>query len=314
MRVTIDKQVPVAGGMGGGSADAAAVLRMARLVALVGADAVAELAASLGADVPSQLEPGLALGTGAGDVVKRLAQLAVHAYVIVPLPHFLSAAEVYREADRLGLPRSASEFGALSAELSEAVVPGAVLPGGLVVNDLAPAAISLCPAIAEALEAVRSAGADVAFVSGSGPTVAGLFWGPDGRRRAGAVASELARRYPGAMLGGARRGGVRGPGAYVTGTWPITAVRHNSTTSVSNQSITYLVAAGLGVLGVLTYSAARRRPRGLGLPARVRASRRLRAVGVRPGRARGGRRVGRRRGRGRVAQGVLNRTGTRPLG
>ena len=58
MRVTIRKRIPVAGGMGGGSADAAAFLRMAESVASVRASAVAELAAELGADVPSQLEPG----------------------------------------------------------------------------------------------------------------------------------------------------------------------------------------------------------------------------------------------------------------
>ena len=67
--------------------------------------AVAELAAELGADVPSQLDPGLAVGTGAGELVQRRAPLAPHAYLIVPLPHFLSAGEVYREADRLELPR-----------------------------------------------------------------------------------------------------------------------------------------------------------------------------------------------------------------
>ncbi len=198
VRVTIHKRVPVAGGMGGGSADAAAFLRMAPAVAVTPSAAVGDLAASLGADVPSQLEPGLALGTGAGEVVERLAPLAAHAYVIVPLPYSLSAAEVYREADRMGLPRSVAEFEAASVELESAANPGAVLPAGLVVNDLEAAAISLCPAIEDALEEARESGADHALVSGSGPTVAGLFWGPDAEARADAIAPGLARRYPGA--------------------------------------------------------------------------------------------------------------------
>jgi 4-diphosphocytidyl-2-C-methyl-D-erythritol kinase len=116
LRVAIDKRIPVAGGMGGGSADAAAVLRLA---AAVGPDpglsaiAVGELACALGADVPSQLTPGLSLGTGAGDVVEILGDpLAPHAFVIVPQDFGLSTADVYREADRLGLPRDA---GALAA-------------------------------------------------------------------------------------------------------------------------------------------------------------------------------------------------------
>lgn len=199
VRVTIRKRVPVAGGMGGGSADAAAFLRAAGSVASVrgGAAAVAELAAELGADVPSQLEPGLVIGTGAGDVVQRRAPLAAHAYVIVPLPHLLSAADVYREADRLGSPRDVGSFADAADELASAVGPGVVLPRTLVVNDLAPAAVSLCPPIEGALSAVVQAGADHALVSGSGPTVAGLFWGEDALDRAGAAASALASRYPG---------------------------------------------------------------------------------------------------------------------
>jgi 4-diphosphocytidyl-2-C-methyl-D-erythritol kinase len=198
VRVTILKRVPVAGGMGGGSADAAAFLRVAGLVASVGSGAVAELAAELGADVPSQLDPGLVAGTGAGEVVQRLAPLALHAYVIVRLRHFLSAADVYREADRLGLPRDAGSFARASDALAFAVATGAVLPERLIVNDLAPAAISRCPAIEEALEAVGEAGADQALVSGSGPTVVGLIWGEHALGRAGAAASALASRYPGA--------------------------------------------------------------------------------------------------------------------
>ena len=76
VQVTIRKQIPVAAGMGGGSADAAAVLRMAARLARIDDSALAELAAELGSDVPSQLTPGLVLGTGAGDEVEPRAPLA----------------------------------------------------------------------------------------------------------------------------------------------------------------------------------------------------------------------------------------------
>ena len=150
-----------------------------------------QLAASLGADVPSQLVPGVALGTGAGDVVERRAPLPSHALVIVPQPFALSTADVYREADRLGLPRD---------ELDLAQRRRAVRAGGMpeLVNDLEPAALSLRPEIGRALQAVREAGADHAMVSGSGPTVFGLIGGSGAPAMAADVAARLAGRYPGA--------------------------------------------------------------------------------------------------------------------
>jgi 4-diphosphocytidyl-2-C-methyl-D-erythritol kinase len=78
-------------------------------------------------------------------------------------------------------------------------VAGARLPERLLVNDLEAAAISLCPAIAPALDAVGEAGAEHAFVSGSGPTVAGLFWGEDGPQTAAAAAATLRERFPDAI-------------------------------------------------------------------------------------------------------------------
>jgi 4-diphosphocytidyl-2-C-methyl-D-erythritol kinase len=191
VRVTIDKRIPIAAGMGGGSADAAAMLRLARSLAPVPAGVAAELAAALGADVPSQLRPGLCLGTGAGEVVEHRDPLPEHAFVIVPQNFGLSTPAVYREADRLGLPRSASD---LAHRLR------AVRAGGMpeLVNDLEPASLSLRPQIGRALEAVREAGAEHAMVSGSGPTVFGLYTGADALARAQAAAFALADRYPGA--------------------------------------------------------------------------------------------------------------------
>jgi 4-diphosphocytidyl-2-C-methyl-D-erythritol kinase len=194
--VEIDKRVPVAGGMAGGSADAAAVLRSALMLAEPAPGVVAEIATSLGSDVPSQLAPGLLRGTGAGDLVEALEPLAAHAFVVVPLPFALSSADVYSEADRLGLPRDAGDLDARAQALAGAIAPGARLPDELLVNDLQQAAIALCPAVGEALSDVRAAGAETAFVSGSGPTVVGLFWGAEADQSAAAAALELSARYP----------------------------------------------------------------------------------------------------------------------
>jgi 4-diphosphocytidyl-2-C-methyl-D-erythritol kinase len=198
VRIEIRKRIPVAAGMGGGSADAAAALRMAAELAPRGSQAAASLAASLGADVPGQLAPGLVLGTGAGELVEPVQPLMPHAFAILPHGAPLSTADVYREADRLALPRSAEELGAARERLRAALGPGALLPGDLIVNDLQAAAVSLCPSIAPALDAARAAGADHAIVSGSGPTVAGLFWGPDAPDRAAAACEALSSRFPGA--------------------------------------------------------------------------------------------------------------------
>lgn len=176
VRIEIVKRVPVAAGMGGGSADAAATLRLAQELAPV--PDVVRLATELGSDVPSQLEPGLVLGTGAGEIVAAREPLPEHAFVIVPSPHGLATADVYAEADRLELQRSPEDLARAARELP-------------FVNDLEPAAISLCPPIADSLAAVRSTGADHVLVTGSGPTVFGLFWGPDASQRADAAATEV---------------------------------------------------------------------------------------------------------------------------
>jgi 4-diphosphocytidyl-2-C-methyl-D-erythritol kinase len=200
VEIEIAKRIPVAAGMGGGSADAAAALRMAQQFHPLPADAPAEIAAALGADVPGLLASGLALATGAGEQVEQCAPLAQHAFVIVPLPTALATAAVYAEADRLGLPRGGENLRGRHRELSRLLRPGARLPAAVIVNDLEPAAVSLCPQIAAALEAVRASGADHALVSGSGPTVAGLYWGPDAPARSAAAAAELADSFPGATV------------------------------------------------------------------------------------------------------------------
>jgi 4-diphosphocytidyl-2-C-methyl-D-erythritol kinase len=198
VRIEIDKRIPVAAGLGGGSADAAAALRLAQALSPSHApsfDVIAHISRELGADVPSQLRPGLSLGTGAGEEVDRLQPLARHAVVIVPQPFPLSTADVYREADRLELPRAPEELANLRRSVAAAAVPGAVLPDELLVNDLGPAAISLAPSVEEALRDVRQAGSDHALVCGSGPTVMGIYWGEQAERRAAEGAERLRSTY-----------------------------------------------------------------------------------------------------------------------
>jgi 4-diphosphocytidyl-2-C-methyl-D-erythritol kinase len=212
VRVHVRKRVPVAAGMGGGSADAAATLRLAARAAPVARSALAAIAAGLGADVPSQLDPGPSLGTGAGEIVEPVARLPDHAVLVLPQPFPLSTADVYREADRLGLGRAAPRLASLRAELEDAVIARdrepALLPERLIVNDLETASLSLCPEIADVLARARGAGADQAIVCGSGPTVIGLFWGRHGLAKAGAAAERLRAWFPGAVAADVVRRGV----------------------------------------------------------------------------------------------------------
>ena len=173
LRIEIEKRTPVAAGLGGGSADAAAVLRLAAGEV----DDLLGLAAELGADVPSQLRPSLALVRGAGELVEPLPAPAPHAAILLPDGGGLSTAAVFAEADRLAVGRSAEELDDLAVRLREAAGAGAspLAYPELLVNDLEAPARSLRPAIGAALEALRGAGAPVALLSGSGPTAVGLF-------------------------------------------------------------------------------------------------------------------------------------------
>ncbi len=196
LHVEVAKHIPVAGGMGGGSADAAAVLRLANELRAVPRHTIAEVAAELGADVPSQLQPGLALGTGAGERVQPHQPLAPHAFVVVRQRYRLATRRVYAEADRLELAHDRAGLQEKLDQLRTALSPRARLPSGLVVNELEPAALSLLPQIGDSLAAVRDAGADHALVSGSGPTVFGLFWGEDAMRRAARSQAGLRDHFP----------------------------------------------------------------------------------------------------------------------
>ena len=197
LRVEVTKRVPIAAGLGGGSADAAAVLRLARGEL----DGIRALAASVGADVPSQIQPRPCLVSGAGEVVEPIEPPADHGVVLIPQTAGLTTPDVYAEADRLGANRGEAELEVLRRELRDAVTDGAsplTYPAQLV-NDLEPAAISLRPEIENPLAALREAGAAHAMVTGSGPTAFGLFEDRAGAERAAAT---LVERFPTAIATG----------------------------------------------------------------------------------------------------------------
>jgi 4-diphosphocytidyl-2-C-methyl-D-erythritol kinase len=172
LAITIDKRIPVAAGLGGGSADAAAVLRAANQLvgAPLDADALRAVGARIGADVPSQVDPRHALVTGAGEGVEPLA-LPPMALVLLPQDEGLSTADVYRAADRIGSTRERLDPDRLR-ELAGA--PLADLAAALE-NDLEAAALDLRPGLADELRALTGAGALAARVTGSGPTTFGVF-------------------------------------------------------------------------------------------------------------------------------------------
>lgn len=188
IRIEVEKVIPLAAGLGGGSADAAAVLRLAR--GALPPERVAELARSLGADVSSQLDPRFCLVTGAGEEVEPLPRPHPFAAVLIPDPEGLPTAAVYAEADRLGTTRSREELVAVRARVAAAARAGAhpLEYAPLLVNDLAPAALSLRPSIGIALGLLTEIGAPVALVTGSGPTAVGIFADRDA---AVAAAAEL---------------------------------------------------------------------------------------------------------------------------
>ena len=194
LRIEVTKRVPVAAGLGGGSADAAAVLRLAR----GRVEGLRAIAAAIGADVPSQLQPRACLVAGAGEVIEPALPPADHGVVLIPQPVGLATAEVYAEADRLGTPRGEAELEAIRRRLRDAVDEGGspLDYREHLVNDLQPAAISLRPEIEEALGALAEAGAGHAMVTGSGPTAFGLY---PSAEEAVAAAEGLRERFPGTV-------------------------------------------------------------------------------------------------------------------
>ena len=182
VRLTIRKDIPVAGGMAGGSADAAATLVACDALwdTRLRRDELHDLAARLGSDVPFALHGGTAIGTGRGEHISPVLAATGLEWVIAVLPGGLSTPEVFEACDLLR--RKAGEPVAdpgVHPELMTALRsrnPGPV--GAALYNDLQPASIELLPAIGEILSAGSAAGAVGSLVSGSGPTTVFLVDSP----------------------------------------------------------------------------------------------------------------------------------------
>jgi 4-diphosphocytidyl-2-C-methyl-D-erythritol kinase len=192
--IEIEKSIPAAAGLAGGSADAAAAL--VALDALWGTRAsradLDGLAAQLGSDVPFSLLGGVALGAGRGERLSPvLARLRWH-WVLGIAGAGLSTPAVYAELDRLRAAGTLpAEGGLASADPVIAALrsgPPSALAGALA-NDLQAPALALRPELGRALRAATEAGALGALVSGSGPTVAALAAGEQAAVR---LAAELA--------------------------------------------------------------------------------------------------------------------------
>lgn len=170
--IELTKRIPVAAGLGGGSADAAGVLvGMDRLFELGASDSSLEqLGASLGSDVPFMLSGGTALGTGRGERLERLPALSGVWFVLVTPRFGVSAGEAYG-IPRIGLTEPASFIRVNCLAVRERDIQR--LAKGLR-NDLEAGVVSAYPEIARIKELLLDEGALAAMMSGSGPTVVGL--------------------------------------------------------------------------------------------------------------------------------------------
>ena len=176
IEIEITKSIPVAGGMAGGSADAAATLL--GIDALYGLglskDELGEVARSLGSDVPFMLHGGTAVGRGHGDEITPALSRGTYHWVIAVSSSGLSTPAVYGECDRLRTGLDIKDP-SLNDELLQALLSGdSTRVGKSLNNDLQAAAISLRPALRLILDTGQEYGALGGIVSGSGPSVAFL--------------------------------------------------------------------------------------------------------------------------------------------
>lgn len=206
LSIRVDKRVPVAGGMAGGSADAAAALVACNELwdLGLGDEQLHAIGRSLGADVPACLAGGIALGTGRGDHMSVLREgdeagaEYQHHWVMLLAHEGLSTPSVFREFDRVdaaGAPALAEptpeEVAALCGEPEEL--------SHCLVNDLQAPALRLRPELAETIAAATDAGALAVTLSGSGPTVAALARDAEHARTLAATLSDaptVARAIP----------------------------------------------------------------------------------------------------------------------
>ncbi|MFG1776293.1 4-(cytidine 5'-diphospho)-2-C-methyl-D-erythritol kinase [Micromonospora sp. NPDC049051] len=173
-RLHLRKQIPLAGGLAGGSADAAAALVACDTLWGTGLsrDELARIAADLGSDVPFLIHGGTALGTGRGETVSPvLARPTTWHWVVAVADSGLSTPVAYRELDRLRAAGAAGEpLGSTDALFAALRQRDPRVLAAALGNDLQDAALAMRPSLAETLKAGEAAGALAGIVSGSGPT------------------------------------------------------------------------------------------------------------------------------------------------
>ncbi|MCL6105939.1 MAG: 4-(cytidine 5'-diphospho)-2-C-methyl-D-erythritol kinase [Actinobacteria bacterium] len=193
VEIEIVKRIPVAAGLGGGSSDAAAALKLLAGVSglnISGRD-LARVALAVGADVPFFLTRGPQLASGAGEILEGTG-VPEHFLVLVTPDCRLASGKVYGRFDETGGGSDlAAHESRLRHELHKAAGSGGI--ASLLHNDLEPAAVSLCQEIVTARRELLACGAAGALVSGSGPTVFGIF--PD-QKSADAAAEKLRLDFP----------------------------------------------------------------------------------------------------------------------
>ncbi len=194
VEVHIDKTIPVAGGMAGGSADAAAALQALHLAwgGTLSPAELHEVAAELGSDVPFALVGGTARGLGRGEIVEAVPDTGSYDWVVVPSSEGLSTPAVYRHFDAM-FPSADPVPAAPDALLAALASGDARAVAACLRNDLAAAAVDLRPQLGELIERGEAAGALRGMVSGSGPTVVFLCASPEQAKQ---VAHELRATHP----------------------------------------------------------------------------------------------------------------------
>ncbi|MEX0953191.1 MAG: 4-(cytidine 5'-diphospho)-2-C-methyl-D-erythritol kinase [Nitriliruptoraceae bacterium] len=201
-RLRLDKKIPIAAGMAGGSADAAATLVALNQLWDAGLDRMqlATLAADLGADVPFCVSGGTAIATGTGTSTAQVLVRGSYYWVIGVSRAGLSTADVYRTFDDIGTPSAVEPDAVLQAlRTADPEALGAALH-----NDLEVAAFHLRPELEAAKKSMIAAGAYGAVVSGSGPTVMGLA---PSRLEAQRIADEVGHLFDRVELASSPAGG-----------------------------------------------------------------------------------------------------------
>lgn len=167
IRITLDKTIPTAAGLGGGSADAAATLAMAGRHFGVGIVALQEIAAELGSDVPFCLRGGSAQVRGRGEDLEAIDQLDGFALAVVVPPFELSTRAVFACWDQMGDPEG--------LRMNVGSLPPSLRSEETLINDLYPAAVAIEPALDDWRKELAESWGRPVMLSGSGPSLYGFF-------------------------------------------------------------------------------------------------------------------------------------------